>query len=253
MGIVLLSILFDPRGGGKSLRRWEEHPTVLGRSEIYEPEIVRNFYTAKINKAFAIPFDMDIFNVYNYYDRDERVYWGMEEAENDKEKENAVRNYELSQIGEVKKRAQPLFGFCVDIVQITDDLDRAIEVLQKTGHVPEKLSNDDKERIALRLKLSKNWVEKYAPSNVKLNVLEKMPDVELSNEQREVLHRIADVLDEKELETKIVGIAKEIDLPTKKAFEAAYLVLLGKKSGPRLAPFLQTLDKKFVKQRFSET
>jgi len=40
-------------------------------------------------------------------------------------------------------------------------------------------------------------------------------------------------------------------MDSKEVFQAAYLTLLGRPYGPRLIPFIQSLDKKFVVKRFT--
>jgi lysyl-tRNA synthetase class 1 len=62
-----------------------------------------------------------------------------------------------------------------------------------------------------------------------------------------------DSLDADSIQNKIFTIAKkELDIPPKKMFEALYLVLLGKKSGPRLGPFILMLGKQWVIDRLNQ-
>ena len=49
---------------------------------------------------------------------------------------------------------------------------------------------------------------------------------------------------EKELFEEFYNISKELDLDTKEFFKGAYLVLVNKEKGPRLAPFILTLGEK---------
>lgn len=227
--------------------------TVSDLLEIYEPEIVRYIYTAKINHAIEVPFDLGVLNYYSNYDKVERIYFGKEEADNEKEKENNKAIYELSQLGEPVERVQPPFGFCASVAQITGDLDHAIAILQRTGHVGKSLSEADKQRVDSRLALARNWVEKYAPDQIKITVLEEMPKVELSDDQKKALTMLAEEVGKasnaEELGKKIKAISEELGVKPKELFEAAYQLLLGTKRGPRLAPFLLSLDKNLVVKR----
>ncbi|MCK4327092.1 MAG: lysine--tRNA ligase [Candidatus Diapherotrites archaeon] len=227
--------------------------TVSDLLEVYEPEIVRYIYTAKINHAIEVPFDMGVLNYYSYYDKVERVYFGKEKVDTEREKENAEAIYGLSQIGSPVERVQPPFGFCASITQIAGDLGQAIGIMQRTGHLPKALTPEDQARVELRLKLAKSWVEKYAPEEVKVNVLEEMPAVELSDRQKKALAMVAAEVENAKsadgLAERIKAVTEELGMQPKELFEAGYLVLLGKKRGPRLAPFLLSLDKEFVAKR----
>jgi lysyl-tRNA synthetase class I len=61
-----------------------------------------------------------------------------------------------------------------------------------------------------------------------------------------------ELINEEKIQNKIFNIAKEIlQIPPKKMFEALYLVILGKKFGPRLGPFLILLDREWLLDRLS--
>ncbi len=227
--------------------------TVSDLLKIYEPEIVRFLYTGKINHALEIPFDMGVLNNYSNYDRIERQYFGKEAVADEKGQENMRAIYELSQLGEPKERAQPPFGFCASLSQLTADVDEAISILQRTGHISKALSKEDRERIALRLRLARNWVDEFAPDQVRILLLKKMPDVDLTQAQRGALSMLAGAIGRassaEALGKEIKAITEKKGVRPKELFEAAYLLLLGKRQGPRLAPFLLSLDEKFVVKR----
>jgi lysyl-tRNA synthetase class 1 len=135
------------------------------------------------------------------------------------------------------------------------DEDGIISVLQEQGHVPENLTDEDIERIRLRIRLAKNWVEKYAPEDVKFSLLEKPPEIELEPEVREAMLEVAEWLEEHgkftvdDLNNAIFDAAKKRGIPSKKWFKALYNVFIGKDRGPRLAPFLASLEREFVIRR----
>lgn len=232
--------------------------TVSDLLEVYEPEIVRFIYTPKINRAIEVPFDEGVFNYYEAYDLAERVFFGKEIIENERERENLVTAYELSQIRpkeEWQFTVQPSFTFLVDVVQVALDVKTAIKILQRTGHVPAKLTKRDVEKIRKRLKLAKNWVEKYAPERRRITVLKEVPKEivgKLSEKQRLALSKIPEAVKHartpEELGETLKKIVEDSGLKPREFFEAAYLVLLGKKQGPRLATFLLSLDEKAVRK-----
>jgi len=60
-------------------------------------------------------------------------------------------------------------------------------------------------------------------------------------------------LDADSIQNKIFTIAKEEQkIPPRKMFEIFYLILLGKKSGPRLGPFLLIIDKTWFLKRLNQ-
>ncbi len=128
-----------------------------------------------------------------------------------------------------------------------------LEILDRTGY--EKAVKDEREILNRELKFVKNWLAKYAPEEVKFEVQPKLPKVELSGDQKAYLKDLADSL-EKEPKLNGQGIhdlvyacALKADLKPIQAFQATYLVLLGKDSGPRAGWFLETLDRKFLLKR----
>jgi lysyl-tRNA synthetase class 1 len=231
--------------------------TVTDLLEIYEPEIVRFIYTGKVNKALELPFDLDVYNKYNYYDQSERVYWEKEACDNEREKQNHVRQYELSQVrprSAWKWRAQPEFSFCAAVTQVCKDYDDGVQILKRAGHLPKDANAADVERAKLRLRLAENWIAKHAPDSVKLAVLESVPPEAraLSEQQKKALAAIADAIDDKtveEMNSVIKDAASAAGIEAKQLFEAAYTALLGRKTGPRLSSLLLSLDSGFVKKR----
>jgi len=121
----------------------------------------------------------------------------------------------------------------------------------------EQLTTEDKEEVAMRVKYGKKWLESYAPEAFVFEVQEEMPQVELSEDQKKFLSDIASAMDEKdlkgeELHAKIHELRKASPLQPREAFQAIYLSLLGKDSGPQAGWFLEALDKEFVIKRFEE-
>jgi len=121
------------------------------------------------------------------------------------------------------------------------------------------LTEIEKQEIEDRIVAAKKWLEKYAPENYKFTVQEKMPEAakSLSNEQKEFLERILNVLKSKDftgedLHKEIHNIKKEIGIPPRDAFSAIYLTFLGKDSGPQAGWLLASLDKEFVIERLEE-
>jgi lysyl-tRNA synthetase, class I len=216
--------------------------------EIYEPCIVRYLFAGtRPNREFAISFDLDVIKIYEDFDRTERFYFGKEKIENEKRKETEKRNYELSAI-EIPKTMplQPSFRYLTTLIQIFDYDEKKVMKEFDT-------KNDfDKRRLKQRIECAVNWLNKYAPDEMKFEVQKDVSNEvkdKISENQKKAIKLLNDKLkekkfNEKELGEEIYDITKKIGIKPKEFFEAAYLVLLNKKRGPRLAPFIITLGEK---------
>ncbi|USH00559.1 lysine--tRNA ligase [Thermococcus argininiproducens] len=226
--------------------------------EVLEPGVIRFLYARhRPNKEIKIDLELGLLNLYDEFDKVERLYFGMEEAKNPEEGEELKRTYELS-MPFIPERliAQAPFRFLVVLVQMPHlDEDKIINVLKEQGHIPTDLGKEDLERIKLRIQLAKNWVEKYAPEGVKFELQEKLPTVEMSEDIKEALEELAEWIERKErftvdeLNTVIFDAAKKRGISSKKYFKVLYSLFIGKERGPRLAPFLASLDREFVIKR----
>ncbi len=157
----------------------------------------------------------------------------------DKTNDELARAFELSQIGEIKKPPSTRFLTLAQWVQMPG-MEKEIE----------------KEGLGQWAKYARIWVEKYAPDQYKFSVLEILPEVELSQVQKDLLKKAADFIgeisDADSLQTKIYDLGKELGLDPSQTFSVFYKVLIGKDHGPKLALLLASLDTKFVKKRFEE-
>lgn len=215
--------------------------TITDLADVYEPEVIRYLYTSKINKSFEIAFDADLLNVYNYFDEARKSYYGKSE----KPDESEAKKYELSKLTNEYVEL-PQFSVCVNAIQIAlGDVKRAKEILQKTGHA---FKDADE-----RLRLAWNWTQKYAPEQYKFVIQENMPDVKVDAKISEVLALAADEIEKgtngDDLQQFIFNTCKERGVPMKDVFTSAYLLLLNKERGPKLGPFLASLDATFAVNR----
>ena len=222
--------------------------TITDLLEVYEPEIILYMYNTRINRSFEISFDADLLNVYNYFDKAKKMYYGKTEEKD----ENEARRYELAKLSN-EYTDLPQFSTCVNAIQIAvGDVEKAKEILKKTGHPYEHADE--------RLKLAWNWVQKYAPEQFKFTIKENLDEIKedirlhtWSDEIKELLKETADEVKKgatgDELQQFIFNKAKEKEVPVKIAFMTFYQLLLGKSRGPKLGPFLASLDTDFVIKR----
>ena len=133
--------------------------------------------------------------------------------------------------------------------------------LRDTRVLTRELEGHERERIGRRLLQARAWVEGYAPEN-KVVLLEALPDTvraQLTREDRESLSIFAAKAEaanwrEEAIKDAMVALTKGEKLPviTSRFFRNLYLVLLGTEKGPRAAPFLAVLDKRFVLDRLRQ-
>jgi lysyl-tRNA synthetase class 1 len=205
----------------------------------------------------------DIPRLMEEYERLEEVYYGKRSVKNEREKSNLTRLFQLIQVRPLPKE-KPFrisFDFACMLVQILPKekrLEKVLEILRKAQHV-KKLSEEERVLLEKTLQKAENWVDLRAPENMKIKVLESVSDEvksRLSEEQKAALKELGEFLKEdrrdEEIREEIAKISERLKILPPKIFEAAYTVLIGKPFGPRLIPFIQSLDKKFVVKRFVE-
>jgi len=222
--------------------------------EIGEPEVLRYwFIRSKPMKRLVLDLT-NIHVLFDEYDEGELVYFGEKKIENETDREHIKRSYELSQIKMPKRSLVIPYDFATMVSQLMD-LESAIKLFRTTGHIKGKIGKEDKKRIEKRLNSAKNWIEKYAPE-FKIKLIEK-PDISKLNEKqkislKELSKGLKKKLTEKELYTKFFEIARNNELEPKIFFRGAYLVLLGKPFGPRLAPLILSLGRERVRKIFEK-
>ncbi len=235
--------------------------------KVAKPEVLKYWYYVSKPLTHLEFSPLKIPQLSDEYDRAERVYFGIEKVSEPKIEANMKRSYEIANNEEPPKEMpiQIPYRFAVVLSQIIPMKEGfgviAAKKLIKTGHIREMPDQEGIKQIEAILKRARYWAEKYAPENMKIKIIEKLPRniaEKLSNEEKEFLRLLGEKIEEKEwtpddLEAEIYRLAREVTkLGSKKAFRAAYRVLLGRDSGPRLAPFILTLDEKFVVKRFKE-
>jgi lysyl-tRNA synthetase class 1 len=141
------------------------------------------------------------------------------------------------------------------VSQIFTDEESIAASLRRSGHYAE----GSRQQIRERLALARNWAEKYAPEESRINLdidIEKIKS-QLDNSQKKFLNELAVWLEESnrtsdEIHEKIYLTAKGMEIPLKGAFAAIYLSIMGTERGPRASTFIASLDKKWVVARFRE-
>lgn len=214
------------------------------------PQLLRFFYNKKLMKTRSFSWT-DLPVMYDDYDLHERVYFGIEDVENPKEKEHMRRLYEMSQKDvPAKAPLQVPFSFCTMIAQSVSPKElstKGIEILQRTGHVKMGISKDEKDVILLRLALAGEWARTRAPEKYRFTVAEK-PQGEYPAQFRKAAHELSEKLPKKEWrEDELMQLFRDVSaahgLKAGDFFCHMYRATIGKEQGPRLAPFIISAGK----------
>ena len=228
-----------------------------------EPELLR-FMMASYRPETVIEFDLHsnkFFLLADRYEEAERIFFEKKDKKEKRDKQ-LIEIYKFSQVKEIQKKipVQLNYFLATMVVQIFPNkpLEELVEILHSKGWIDRKmLSSADNDGLVKRLQLAKNWIEKYAPEDVKFTVQEEVPkDLRISGKEKEALHLVAKKLQEKEWNQKnlfneFYKICKEeVHLEPAEFFKAAYKVLLNKEKGPKLAPFILALGKEKVAKLF---
>jgi lysyl-tRNA synthetase class 1 len=221
--------------------------------DIIEPEVFAFFYTKRSMKHRNLDLKR-IYHLVDEFERAERIYFGLIEEPNVFDRTTLCRQYE-SAMPEIPTKP-PLridYQFAAVVSQFAPNIKIAERMLRQSGHITGKLEPDDENRIAMRLNLARNWVERFVPE-LKIKINDKVPEeikAALSPAQRAALADLALLLrkdiNQQELHNALYDLAKRHNLPSVELFGAAYYVLISNWSGPRLAPFILALGRERVR------
>jgi len=239
-------------GGAKMSSSKGEGATAKAIGELLPPEILRFLMIQKHPKR-PIEFNPEGSTVpvlFDQHDKASEQYFASEP-----EIPDHGRLFHYSQISDAKpvKHYLPRFTRVIFFLQMPH-MDAEKEIAEIKGS---KLTVEDKEEVAMRIKYGKKWLDSYAPEDFVFEVQEVAPSVELSQDQKQFLLHIAEAmkgadLKGEDLHAEIHKIRKASPLQPRDAFQAIYLALLGKDSGPQAGWFLEALKKEFVIGRFTE-
>ncbi len=221
--------------------------------EVASPQLLRFFYNKRLMTSRSFSWK-ELPLLYGEYDKAAAVYFGKAVVENEKERMHTKRLYEISNRTGNKAIDVPStlsFSHAAMVAQVFSDEKDIISSLEKTGHY----HKEEHRQIMQRIKEARAWIGLYAPEESKYVLQQEVSDEvksKLSQPQVKALKTLADKLkskkwDEKELYNECYTIAKDAGLQPPEFFKAAYLVLLNKERGPKLAPFLLALGEKAVR------
>lgn len=221
--------------------------------KIIEPEIFLYFYTKRPGRQR----DLDLKNIHllaEDFEKVERLYFGLEKEENQKEAAGLKRSYFVSRPRvpeEIPKRIP--YQFASMISQYYSEGQKILDLVESLGMLKSGLTEHDKKQILKRVGLARNWINLYAPPEAKIILKTEVTDDikrQLNQNQKKALKDLEDVLSkeikEEDLQNQFWQVAEKNNLKAPEFFKAVYLVLLGEERGPKLAPFILTVGREKV-------
>ncbi|MCE4601407.1 MAG: lysine--tRNA ligase [Desulfurococcales archaeon] len=229
--------------------------------EVAHPQILRFLYFLVPPRRKIVVDPGQIPQYYEQYYRAERIYFGVEDGEDDA---YLKRTYELSHPGKIPDRlpAQVPYTHAAILAQLVprEKVDEALARLRRTGHLPMDADEYSIEWIKGLLEKARRWVELYAPSSLRVKILDKLDEaVAASLKYKAIFSRLADRLEtleewreDKIKEAMIEATTGLSGRERREFYREFYRVFVGEDRGPRAAPLLSLLPKEFVLERLRE-
>jgi lysyl-tRNA synthetase class 1 len=134
------------------------------------------------------------------------------------------------------------------------DTDKTLEVIKRTEHA--ETVEEDKSIIKGELKFIDEWLQRWAPEEVKFSLLDKTNKKDFNEKETDFLGGLADKIagapkdaDAKWYHKAIYGFKETSGMEPKELFVTLYKALIGKSSGPRAGLFLSMLPKEWLIKR----
>ena len=245
--------------------------------ELADPEIYR-MLILRTNPMKHISLRIEeLSQYYNYYERMENIYYNIEEAESTQEKDFLMYLYPLTKIENVPE-TKPIripFNNMIFLSQVQNLLSKENLFNKALSWVDREVAEITLEEFDNLLTRTTNWISEVKsfinkigtekkkkfllnkigifsiPVEINKSLIDKLNKNQISGLKliRDSIIKEENMNAEK-IQNEIFSIAKEsLQINPKELFEALYLVILGKNSGPRLGSFMALLDKEWLQRR----
>ncbi|MEM1833408.1 MAG: lysine--tRNA ligase [Desulfurococcaceae archaeon] len=230
--------------------------------EVAHPHVLR-YILLKTPLMKKIVIDLvEIPKYYDDYYRAERVYYGLEKIADPQEEVLMKRSYELSYPRGEPPPKQPLQIPYSHLAILTQVIPRdlwfteGVKRLRSTGMIREELDEYSMMRLFETMEKSYNWVLKYAPDQMRVEIKSDIDEKLLSSipsnyvsyliRIRRELSEI-DVWNEENVKNALIKATDGLsDQERRKLYEYFYMIITGKSYGPRAAPLLALMGRERV-------
>lgn len=191
-------------------------------------------------KRFEGTRELDVSDIPKYMDellRLERIYFGLEEAKNERERVNSKRLFEYVHFLKPPKKLglQVPYMKLVEIAKILPERNRlefAVEKLKEIGLIKE-LSEEEKKDLEERLWFAINWANDFE---------KRVEEIKLTDDEKNALKELIEVIEKEEdgekIQTRIFEVARKNGIKPKNFFKLLYRIILKDEKGPRLGPYI---------------
>ena len=235
-----------------------------------EPEVLKYIYLKTPPKRRIILGLDKIPSYIAEYDRAQRIYYGIELFTDSAELHTIQRSYEIVFYNDIPDYRGFQFDYQTAIIisqLVSPDqqgTEQAIQKLIATEILKKSPSKEIYEHIKVRLNHARNWINsKYSPDHLRIQLSEHVSQ-DVLNQYDEKIHNfvfdLGKMLEEVKwteelIKQKMITLREKAGISRKDMnlfFELLYQIFLGSSRGPRFAPFIAALDKKWVINRFQE-
>ena len=238
--------------------------------EYAEPEVLKYMYLKTPPKRRIIIGLDKIPSYIAEYDRAQRIYHGIESFTDSAELHTIQRSYEIVFFNDIPeyKDFQLDYQTAIILSQLVtsnqEGTEQAIQKMLASEILKESPSKEISDHIEKRLTLAKNWINsKYSPKQFRIKLSKQVSPVVLGQHSEKIRNFVLNLGQELEgtkwteegIKQKMITLREEAEISRKEMnqiFELLYQIFLGSTTGPRFAPFIAALDKKWVISRFQE-
>ncbi|MEM2941094.1 MAG: lysine--tRNA ligase [Thermoproteota archaeon] len=211
--------------------------------KVLEPEVIKYLYT----KRPMMQRNIDLRNLHLMVEEFDR----FEEGFFEKTSEEAERIYPVLMGTTPSRKPLRVSYLLASYVIQFYPVEEAYRSLVRSGILKEEeMSDDDREKVLLRLRLAKNWLSTFADTS-KYVVKRDMVKVDLGD-MKSAIEDLVEALSSlkefkgEEIQNMLYSIARKHGVSSSRFFEKLYMVFMGMGSGPRLGYLLATLGREHV-------
>ncbi len=236
--------------------------------EVAHPELLR-FLVLRIPPMRKLVLSLyEIPRYYDLYYKAERVYYGVEEVSDHREKLALIKSYEYSYKNLNPPPKMPAQFPYLHIAILSQIIPReywyieAPRRLQKSGHLSGAPSKHDKDRLFTLMEKSWNWVNKYSPDHYRFEILREIPlsikdkvpdEIKMLFKKLAAIFETLDEWKENNIKNVLIEFSRDWEKNQRQRFyKYFYLIITGREFGPRMAPLLALLGREFTIKRLIE-
>lgn len=134
------------------------------------------------------------------------------------------------------------------------DVEKTLDIIRRTEHA--ETADSDAEIIKRELQFIDNWLNKYAPDDVKFSLADSVNAGQFDSKQKQFMADLADKIeaapadaDGEWFHKAIYDFKETTGLGGRELFMTLYLAIIGKTSGPRAGWFLSILPRDWLMAR----